>query len=631
MIRKSYIETDDYTGKCLVFDTRDDSLVIKTNFPVLGVGSLQGVVIRSSSDLSFQFRYSKDGVIWSDWKDLTNLELQNISDSRNKHPFEIEYFVLCNSDIPQYLIDIRLEITYDEVSDPIKYEKTPFSDFFPFKNKASLTLSSNILKKIFYRGIIPRYIDRKRNENWEDVDYLDFWWTIIYLNSLKTVYNNVFKELLFRPELLIPYLEQKSLITPEYRDLGQLYYLSVYYYNEIRRRGTNLMLQEGINLPLNYYNVTIDGEILRLLNVKENDIERYRLPFSDLGWVVGASSPTYTSPTNLYSMVKGYDKMGEFNVLNYPTIGDITNVKDIVFGVEKDVFKCNLSSEISGLGYDTNKKIRVNNSFSYEITFLVRCDEPVNFRFGVQVFNDASTNMGTVVRFDNFNFETNDFIDTVGFTTDGKYQFVRGIIYQKNIVEVLDATLNIGIGHHLKFPTNKDIVYIVPYVVFTDNGGSAYISDLRISPAYIDGCRYVSQERVSYLRSKYFSNRYSVFEIKQILSQKLIPYNSELIFETEESLKEFKTYLFTDVQTLRLGALSGSTKHFELTSNVRWSINKLNITDTWFQLSISEGNGSKRIFVTSLTDNTTGQLRTAIIRISNIGGSDKIDLTINQE
>lgn len=531
---------------CLNFGCKGDSIVLKTDFPVIGIKSVLGINIDGIySSLKFEFRGSVDSVNWSDWKELT---LQNLNslDFNKLHPFQVEYRVTCTDSGQNYLYSINLEFEYESFPTPTSFDSTPFKQFMTFSNRKSLLWAVNVLEKMYKSGIVPEFIDRGENRSWEDIDYLDFWWPTIYYNALKVSYDSVFKETLFRPELLQDFLKQRDLYPGTEKDLGQLYYLATNYYNEIRRRGTPLIKEESLPLPSLYEGVEVRGELLRLLNCTSDEIEDFILTGDDIGWYVGKSSPLYQSGTSVENIIKGFEYTKDYeNPSKYPFLNPqfIEKISTEISPERTGSCMKLLPDRFISCGIvpysdweiQKNFSIKVNPKFSYEITFLIKGGSGQKINFGVTCFNQFGHNLGDSLSVRNLEIETSYFYKGKVEPSLGGFVLVRGILWSYFSPQ-LEGSVPKGFskGQNLKFK-RLDVTYICPVLNVTGDGGEAvHLYDFKVRPCKIDTSSYVSQEDLLYLRGESKNEELSTEKVQKIINNKLIPYNMELVLQSRE-------------------------------------------------------------------------------------------------
>jgi len=518
-----------------------DELIITMDVPIMGLESIDGftdVVNGELGDRYFTkyFKYTVDGLNFSDWYELTNGNLQSV-DNVPDYPFKIYYKYIRDGDNPAGLLEfvsIELDSNYDVVSIPDIYNNTVFSKFLDFYDYGVINWAFNVLDKLYNRGIVASYIERNKNKNlnWEDRDYLDFFRSICHLFSLIVCYGRKFEDINNDVGLLEIYLQSEGLYLSKNMGINELFYLMEYFYNEIEYRGTVKIVEKKTVTKL------VDGELLRLINYKEND--EFIFCYCEIhksNWNIDNCSPLYQGTKQMVNCIKGYELTEDFEDLGkYPLINgqycfivhdddwEVLEIDDVPYG------------SISGIGVtgDMEKEIIVDSSLDYEITFLIKEDSLFvkdNITFGVKGFDK----FGYVIDFlnvTNLSQETNYFFQKKGISQVNRYYLIRGIIYNKNMsqLSVEEGKLNIGLGNNLVF---KDrIAKIVPYLVLdaTDlsGGGTGYlkIHNFKVRPLKTDFSTSFLDVRnlvVSWIKNN--AGEYSETDIENIMKEYLLPYN----------------------------------------------------------------------------------------------------------
>lgn len=460
---------------------------VQTELPVLGVIEFNGFstqeikdgIISDVTELDIYFRYSVDAIHFSDYYELAGSELLGIKGIRPSHPVIIEYSIENHTTRPINLLYINLEFDASPLPVIENYERTHLSEDITFYNRDSLLWSVNMLNKIFKNGIVPKYIRRSYNKNWGDKDFIDFWWCIIYLSSFKIYYTELFTEILYRKDLLTEYLKQRGIYLSKADDIGELYYLANHYYNEMRRRGTYMIMESRYELPDNYHNIHVKGELLRMFNISNiSDIEIFHLSGDDCGWFLDMNSPEYSSPTS----IKGY--------------------------IKKDID-----------GFYTLK-----SQISYEITFMIKISPFGNLTFGVEVYDEYMNPVKNLYKINEVE-GTNYFFINENIIMQNEWYFVRGIIYQYGTHEDIDPTLNIGVGNQLTF-SQKGLRKIKPVIEW--NGVDVIetnVMGLSVRPAIDLISGYLDQAEQMIIMNENVNREFNNDNIQNIIDKYLVDYN----------------------------------------------------------------------------------------------------------
>jgi hypothetical protein len=179
-----------------------------------------------------------------------------------------------------------------------------------------------------------------------------------------------------------------------------------------------------------------------------------------------------------------------------------------------------------------NKRILIDTSIDYEITFFVKSTDNSPITFGVIGYNQIGNqvNLKDIVSLNNNNI----FFGRVQLPVFNKYYFIRGILYNFNASQLNseDGLMKCGFGNDLKL--DIDIKYIVPYIILDNNtggnSGDLYLYDIKIRPLKFDfelGIIGVKNLIVTWMKNN--NLKYSNDSISRIMKEKLLPYNCMLL------------------------------------------------------------------------------------------------------
>lgn len=528
-----------------------DVLVVDTQMSITG-SSIQLVSYTDSTIgetptryFDKKFRVSQDGLLYTDWAQLNNFEVSQISGNIINNNLFVQYrYERVGADNTGLLEFVSVNIVGTVV--PTVCE-SPVIDNSIFKglscgNFVTTQLCSNLLKKLYKSGIIPEYVERGVSTE-QDEDYIAYWSAIACYMSMFVTFMTRFENIYMERNILLEYLKQLNVNFCD-RDvtLEELQYIATNYLDEIRKRGSKLMflrkgelLQDGSYQPL-------DGEILRLLCI--DDCDEFLWTLRDLkhtGWNVGHSSPMYKGTQFDENLIKGFEKTKECLDLSlYKTFGggyiftDGTNI----------VFSCSSLTRI-GLGFGDfagtpsvkDEGVVVNPYLDYEITFSVSTDSAGNLptiNFGCHAF-DCLDNKYTLLRIDNDN-PSSEFVNGLKIYQPNQKYFVRGIIYSRlfNNITNVNKHLNTANGINLKFDderTNR----ILPYIEGVgDTGVQIFIYDYKIRPLrYSHSMCFLNTANVIEIFANNYNTRLTFSKIKDIIRRDLIPYNTVLVWNPE--------------------------------------------------------------------------------------------------
>ena len=414
-----------------VSDALGDVLIIRSSTPVVGIVSLTSYTDVVTGTWTKEFRYTVDGINYSDWDDLTDVNVAAISISPT-NAFVVEYRYTNAANATASFTSVTLNGTYTVIECGTTYENSIFNDFFTCTDAEVLTWCIAVTNKLYKQGIIPSYLERgdNGNKNGEDDDYLDFWKSVSCLFAYIVVFARKIKDFKDNDRILSEFLRQWEIYFCGEDSLGDKVYLVENYFDQIRQRGTELIYKTAVESGKG-----VNGELLRLICYNEDDefIFNLHLPHS-IGWSIGNSSPIYQSCENQPATNKAYEDTQDFVSLTpYPTFGNGTQA--IITDGSKEVYSIlNIpDTETAGIGLDdvANYGIVVDPNLDYEVTFWVR--QPVaeaNLSFGINAY-DVSDVLSVIYRVDTGAVESN-FFDSIQLANTTDYFFVRGILYSKD-------------------------------------------------------------------------------------------------------------------------------------------------------------------------------------------------------
>lgn len=504
-----------------------DTLILKSENPTIGVVKILSLEIESTEGEGFflekTFRYTLDGLNWSDWYSLSEEVLKSIDIKRN-HFFDIEYKFVCRKELgskefnfPEFK-SVGLIFEYEIPEEPKIYKDHFFRKYFSFYNHNSIEWSLNLLKKIYKLGILPKFIERRDNKNWSDSDFIDFWWSFIYPLALRLNYNEVYKSLLWYPELLKKYLEQKGIFLGSGTGLGECVYLMSYSYDEISRRGSLSILENKRILPKEFSNITIRGELVRLIDKKDTDEFLASIIYpEENGWIVGKTCPLF-SETNFYKgYIKGYEFTEEVQDIGKYPLFDLFKYEVERFE-GKQVIHFVTSGGIGSrdMKIDLSKLLNINSTFNYEVSLKFRTNSKrVSIIAGSKArdiigkeIEDPFVGGGNISIEKVLNVETINDEETISFIVLGKDEE--------------------NFNNFLQFKKGLDPKYLDPFISLEGDAGSDfYIWDIKVrlldkKPIFVSS----SNEMFLYLKNNNYL--YTLEELREIIQSYLLPFSVNL-------------------------------------------------------------------------------------------------------
>ena len=553
------------------------------------------------------FRASQDGLLWTEWMPLNMTNMQTIEGNviNNTIFFEFRY-ERKGTDQNGILEFVNIEINGSIVphicSSPI-IDKSIFKGL-TCGNFLTTQLCSNLLKKLYNKGIIPNYIERGASKA-DDEDFIILWSTIACYLSMFVTYMSKFDTLFMQRDMLLEYLLQQEVNVCEYEELlVDLQYISENLYDEIRKRGTKqVFLRKGEEMNDGTF-MPVAGEIIRMTCTEKCD--EFIWVISDAksaGWNISNSSPLYRGNFKEDGLIKGYELTKDFvDLTKYrriqPSVQGISS--DNINGERKCLF-IKSNNIPSGLGVsslltnDFSKGIIVSPYIDYEITFDIAVDgDPNNLSidFGVDAF-DCLGNQYSLQNVDGSNFSNRFFVNHHLQQTKKFYTF-RGILYGLNTQYISHPNniLSAGVGSNLRFindKTNK----IIPYLTVTGDGQNAMIHNFKVRPLRRDySLGFLNTNNILQIWTYNNNLKRSFSNIRNAIRKHLIPYNTILKLNRIKPLQTVPndTIVYIHIDTTSM--LAEDQSSIKTSALEWWSIFKTSNSDFKGSLIINTVNNS---------------------------------------
>lgn len=512
-----------------------------------------------------EFRISPDGVFWNDWQELTSANLSS------------DDYIVDSS----LTIQLRYTRTGSDSTGVIEFKSIDFMGsreaiqfVAPTINSSIFAniigtpemkaLEENIFKKLYYRGIVPKYITRADNsDEKEDRDYIDLFFSVARFYSMFIRFFKRFENFQDDFDLMREQVRQYGIYFDEPNiTLEDLQYLAQNLYDQIRQRGTEMIFKrKGYLLP-NGETLQIDGEFIRLVRSKVSDELLYEnIPLEKVGWCMRQCSPMYRGTGMSKYLNKTKELSEDFEDLSNFVISEYGNVNYQLSDFDKKKV-LNLWVGTAGgqvglgrIGDDDNQNIEdniyvVDAKMDYEITFA----------FNIQELSSSSQIIFEVEGFDSLKNKLNDAfitpngdqISEIFFNQNfkiwkkGIWYFARGIIHSYSTINNDIILTNLGIGSNLHF-NNSFVRYILPKIQIKSNGNditNVMIWDYKIRPL-VRGTNilplksgttnshslgFIQSSRIFYAYVRNNNNSQSQDEITDIIEKYLLPFNVTDIF-----------------------------------------------------------------------------------------------------
>lgn len=516
-----------------------DILVIKPEIPIVGlIGLTQFVdttVGESETDyFRKEFRYSLNGgLTFSEWivLNITNIQTVDISKFDS---FVIEYKYTRIGNAPEVELefqDILVSGPKEDLPYPI-YNKTIFNQFFNVNDINIFGWALNVLEKLYIKGLIlPDFYERGDNRsNIEDEDFIAYWNSITHLFAILVYFARQFENIKTNSILLEEFLKSKDLILSSSSTLDDLVYIFSNYVEEYRKRGTIRILENKEN------GFEVDGELIRLLDHRITEELIFCL-FQNFesGWCLSKSSPTWKGTEFIKNLRKGYEFQNEVKDLTkYPKISSsVLSIVSETINISSSL----TSGQEAGVGYISGNegfKLVVDPLEDYEISFFIKQSSLQNgLNFGCDFWDINGNSLNAKKSTEDT--VSNYFLQSFALRKVNQFYWIRGILWKHNKkfnenqdFDISDA-LNIGLGNNLKM--NAQTNYIIPRITYIANGvaNTVNIYGVVVRPLKLNFSRgQIGLRNLIYLLTVNNNGQYSENQLRNIIQQKLLPYNSFL-------------------------------------------------------------------------------------------------------
>lgn len=549
------------------------ALIQYKEFPKVGLGftlktqsiSPSGLlaILRMAKDYGL-FRLSKDGgKTFSEWKVLSDEVLTSVGKITETFDLVLDF-------VDKPFQKSRGVVFKTGEQSNVIYNKTIFKTFFDSDNQYVMTWAVNVLEKLFESGIVPLYVSRKNED-----DYNSFFLAISHYFAFIVIYSRQFRQLENSDLLMKEFIEGWGLVYENIDTFEQRQYLFNNWIQEFYKRGTSQVVETG---------GTIEGELRRLVGYeKPNEFLFAVLSPQDVGWCVGWSSPTWYGTETVNAVSKGWDFgpdyagdsfsdlitfdneqiemeasgaevensiyseypwkiytnedipsdssqsyfIGVGPLKDYPIIGDVKRkfVDNMYVFQPVGSGRAGISTE-----EDTSKAIEVYPGMNYEVTVWVKALNvgSQNIEFGVKCY-DANFNLINQVRITDWR-ETNSFFTGDQYQSPckvpGIYYRLRGIIYNLEAVKDESLYLNFENGRPLRFMGG--VSYMAPYIVQNRDMVSAdiQIAGITLKPLDLPFSQgYLGQKNVIAMYAQIRSAR-TKSDIESFIKQYLVSYKN---------------------------------------------------------------------------------------------------------
>lgn len=539
-----------------------DSLIVNVTPKANGTVTLTGFIdqlngVTETRTVKREYRIIEDDIFSTDWYELTN---DNISNKEIKPNSVIQVrYTRTGKDTISYIEFLSIDFNGDYV---VKIVNSPTIDSSIFSSIAwsedTENIAKNLFKKLYFRGIIPNYIQRGDNlSKDDDEDYITLFSTIAKFYAIIIRFFKRFENFYDDFDLLREWVRQTGIYFDESSiTLSELQYISKNIYDEIRKRGTSLIFSRKGDKTTDGGVFDIDGEFIRLIRSKiDNELLYQNLPIQSVGWCLQKSSPMYkgTYVDDIY-LNKTKEKTQDFqslsNFVNFTT-PFYSSINLSSLDNRKCLFLKTTGKARVGLGREDGSTNNVSENLyvadsdmDYEISFYFYVNlagKDAKLHFGVEGFDTLKNKLSDSFITPNGDSIVEKFLDGIDLSNfiNRKWYHVRGIIHAYSSENKDDIKTNIGFGTNLYF-NNKFVRYILPKIYLSSsNSSSMYIWDYKIKPL-IRGTNivklkngkensqslgFIQSPKIFYAYFRNNNNSQSDSEISDIIEKYLLPFS----------------------------------------------------------------------------------------------------------
>lgn len=508
-----------------------------------------------------EFRFIYEDLFKTEWKVLTN---ENLAEKKLEQSTIIEVRYTLESEDEMVFgnanFDTDIELDATAILTLVKVE---FRGEFQEENIYSPTLSNsifgniawseevnfltaNLFRKLYFRGILPKYIIRGENvDREEDMDFISLFSSIARFFAIIIHFFKRFENFSNDKELMREWIKQNGVYFNESEiTLEQLQTLGSCLLDEIRKRGTKMIFKrEGDEV--NGKNLTIDGEFIRLTQNKEyNELSCEMISQRRLGWCMNQSSPLYRGAISdtLNKTINDFSKLEEYTIFANGN-SSISSTENNELQLSANASECGLGRMTGDINSVISNYYAVDPNMDYEISFSMKVITPSDgkIKFGVEGFDKRKQKLVDATILPN-NYEvTEEFLGNginLNKFIEDKWYNIKGIIHAYSSTIIDNLPLNIGFGNSLTF-NNRFLSYILPKIYIDGQNSKILIKDYTIKPL-IRGTNiiplkngkinshsvgFIQSPRIFYIYVKNNNNNISEEEMTEIIERYLLPFD----------------------------------------------------------------------------------------------------------
>lgn len=454
-----------------VYRQEGNSIILKTT-PVVGVVSLisfsdNATSTDSNAQFVKTFRYTLDGINYSDWQPLDLNHLLNIPINGSKvFIAELSYFQnqAPGSNALQ-VSSATLNINQATPEVLFYFNNSVFNKYFNNNDVDVLTWYVNVLEKLYNKGLLANYISRVDSNN-NDEDFIAFWGSIAKFFAYYVKLARVFGSFYTNKDLLEDFLSQRGLLVSSNDTLDDLNFILETFYYQMAHRGTYKIVDKKENGAI------VNGELLRAFDYQQGDEFSFcNYKRHQFGWTLDKSSPLY----------RGMRNHTELNKLPWsPNSIDLSNVGSyLVANTTHELLDNNCTLHITGNGgiSGVGHPIPVDHRLDYQISFLIKADSTQQLTLNIAGLDSGGNQINNTSR--QSGAATNNFFVNAVLSRTDKYIQVRCYLYNSARGNFVNDTTSIKQGHNII--ANSTLSSIVLQLLTTGTG-STYIKDFKMIP-----------------------------------------------------------------------------------------------------------------------------------------------------
>lgn len=510
-----------------------DAIIFSVQTPLRGLEQITSftdveVGVTGTRFFNKEFRFAMQGIRYSEWLPLTLADLQNNIHPSGTIPIKNDLIIEFRytragtdgtGDLTLTSIDLFGPIltSYLQVLD---FTNSVFQDI-GFTDEYWNKVWVNLLKKLYGKGIVPRYVSRG-DDNPLDEDFILIWKCSAYFYALLVaLVDNKITKLNQDQYLLAEYIRQRSMNVCGDEDISILQQIAAEIYDQTRRRATlGITYEQGT--PQVPVADPLHGELKRLV-CYDIQLDEFLFEYVTGGWYTNVNSPTFYGLTNHLQLNKMPENTQNFVDLNKFDV--FTGVAIVTDGL-KEV------AEMTGTSSELKKEfVKVNHGLSYELSFYVR--QPIlAASLNLEITAEDESGFPVPMLDINTGLASNNILTNVQLLDNTNYWFCSCVIYAYGspLLSAADSLTSLGMGNNLAFGGNN-VKRI--NVRFLNSGGALdtiRLWDLKMKPRenYTDPV-YTNGTDFANIWIKNRNLRFTDTKLENIIREYLIPATSNSI------------------------------------------------------------------------------------------------------